>query len=393
MKNDFPLLKNGKLAYLDSAATSQKPKQVIKALVDFYESENANIHRGVYELSENATEKYEAVRHKTAKFINAKSPKEIIFTRNATEAINLVAYTFGQSISKGDEIIVSALEHHSNLVPWQELCKRKKATLKVIPLKADLTLDFNAYKKLLTEKTRLVAVTAMSNVLGTVTPIEEITKLAHKKGALVLVDGAQFSSHNKTDVQKLGADFFAISAHKMFGPTGVGVLYGKQELLEDLPPFLYGGDMIYKVNQLESTYAPLPAKFEAGTPNIAGVIAFGAALDYITQIGFRKIQSHDKELYNYAIKTFKKYPQVKMFLPPKGQAVISFTIEGIHPHDIASIFNEYNVAIRAGHHCAHPLMQTLKIPATARMSFHLYNTKEDIDQAEKALQKALSIFG
>ena len=391
IKKDFPLL-NSNLVYLDSASTTQKPQQVIDAISAYYESSNANIHRGVYTLSERATEQYEGTRAKTATFINAEKPEEIIFTRNTTEAINLVAYTL--KIAENDEIIVSELEHHSNLVPWQEICKRNKAILKVVPIKNDYTLDMEAYHKLLSPKTRLVAISGMSNVLGTTTPLKEVIDAAHKHNALTLVDGAQLAAHSKINVQELDCDFFTMSAHKMLGPTGVGILYGKEKILNELPPFLFGGDMINSVSQYESSYASLPNKFEAGTPNIAGVIGFGATLDYLNEIDFQELEKHDKELFQYATEKLSQYPEVKLFTPPTAQAgpVISFTVKGIHPHDLASIFNNDNICIRAGHHCAEPLMKKLQIAATARISFHLYNTNEDIDKAIKALEKAIKLF-
>lgn len=400
IKKLFPILKrktNGKaLAYLDNASTSQKPKIVIDAISNYYETTNANIHRGVYTLSEQATDAYEKCRDTVAKFINAKQREEIIFTRNTTESINLVARSWGEtSIKKNDEIIVSELEHHSNLVPWQELCKKTSAKLQFIPLKDDLTLDITAYKNLLGKKTKLVAITAMSNVLGTTPPIKEIIGLAHKVGAMTLVDAAQSAAHTTTDVQNLNCDFLAFSSHKMLGPTGVGVLYGKEEILHQMPPFLYGGDMVHVVKKHSATYTKSPQKFEAGTPNIADVIAFEKALQFLQKTGFKNIYRHDQALLNYAIKKFSKYKEVRLFLPGKSQAsssILSFTVKGIHPHDLASIFNSEGVCIRSGHHCNHPLMEKLQVPATARMSFYLYNTFADIDQAEKALQKALQIF-
>lgn len=399
IKSQFPILNkkiNGKnLVYLDNASTTQKPKSVIDAIKFYYENINANIHRGIYSLSETATKEYEKTRQLTANFIKAKSSEEIIFTRNTTESINLIAYTWGEkNIKKGDEIIVSVLEHHSNLIPWQELAKRKKAKLKIIPLNKDYTLDLNAYKKLLTHKTKLVAITAMSNVLGTITPLKEIIQLAHKKNALVLVDGAQSIGHLGTNVRKIDCDFFVFSSHKMLGPTGVGVLYGKKKILESMPPFLFGGDMIKKVSQFNATFSDLPWKFEAGTPNIADVIAFSKALEFIQEIGIKNIQKHENDLLKYAIKKFSKYKEITLFLPPISQmgGILSFTIKGIHPHDIAQILSDEGICIRAGHHCAQPLMEKLKVSSTARLSFYIYNTKKDIDQAEKAIQKTLKIF-
>jgi cysteine desulfurase / selenocysteine lyase len=395
LKTQFPIFKDKTLVFLDSAATSQKPKAVIDAITNYYENFNANVHRGIYSLSEKATQAYNDTRETVKNFINAKHTNEIVFTRNTTESINLVAYTWGEkNIKANDEIIVSALEHHSNLVPWQELCKRKKAKLKVIPLKDDYTLDIQKYEKLLTNRTKLVAITAMSNVTGTITPLKKITTLAHKKKAKVLVDGAQSAAHSETDVQKLNCDFFVFSGHKCLGPTGVGILYAKEEILNDMPPFLFGGDMIEHVGQYKSTFAQLPNKFEAGTPSIAEVVALKPALEFLQKVGLNNIHKHEQELKTYAIQKFSAYPEVTLHTPPPSQSGsnISFTIEGIHPHDIATIFNSENVCIRAGHHCAQPLMKHLNVHSTARMSFYLYNTREDIDRAEKALIKTIKTF-
>lgn len=396
----FPIFnnasKNGSpLIYLDSASTTQKPLTVIQALKDYYENYNANIHRGIYSISEKATEAYENCRSRVASFIHA-SPEEIIFTRNTTESINLIAYTWGEKhIQENDEIIVSALEHHSNLVPWQELCKRKKAQLKIIPLTEDFTLDLEAYENLLTEKTKLVAVTSISNVTGTVNNLPSIIEKAHKVGALVAVDNAQGIAHLPTNIKILDCDFMAFSSHKMLGPTGIGVLYTKKSILEKLPPFLFGGDMVGQVDQFSATWNDLPHKFEAGTPNIADTIAFQKAIEFIEEIGFENIKSHDQTLLQEAKKMLAKYPQIKVYSPigtEDSSSIISFTIEGIHPHDVATVFNEDNIAIRSGHHCCMPLMNTLKVPATARMSFYIYNTLEDIFRAEIAIQKTLKIF-
>ena len=399
IKEDFPIFKrkiNGHpIIFLDNASSTEKPKCVIDAIKDCYENYYANIHRGIYSLSEEATEAYESARSKTSKFINAKSEKEIIFTRNATEAINLVAYSWGNKfIKKGDEIILSVMEHHSNLVPWQELAAKKGAKLKIIPLKKDFTLDFDAYKKLLSKKTRLLSLTWMSNVLGTINPVKKFIKEAKKYGATVLIDGAQSVPHLETNVQDLGCDFLVFSSHKMLGPTGVGVLYGKTGMLEKMPPFLYGGDMIREVTQFKSTYNELPWKFEAGTPNIADVIAFKNAIEYIEKIGLKNIEAHEKELLSYAKEKFSKYKKVHMYSPKTelSGGILSFNIEGVHPHDAATIFNEQNVCIRASQHCAAPLMKALNIGSTNRMSFYVYNTKEDIDMAEKALKNVLKIF-
>lgn len=400
LKKDFPILKrkiNGKpLIYLDSASTSQKPAAVLSTLQKYYTNSNANIHRGIHTLSEEATEQYENTRKKVAKFINAKTEEEIIFTKNCTEAINCVSVSWAKKyIKSGDEIIVSALEHHANLVPWQELAKEKNAVLKIIPLTADYLLDLKAYEKLLSKKTKLVCVTAQSNVTGTIVPVKKITAMAHAIGAKVLIDGAQITGHAKINVRDIDCDFFAFSAHKMLGPTGVGVLYVKQNIMNEMTPYMYGGDMVFSVQEQTATYRTGPWKFEAGTPNIAGVISFGAAIDYLENIGLDNIAAHDRELLDYAKKTFSAYPSVKIFSPSRPQdanGVLSFTINGVHPHDIATIFNEEGIAIRSGLHCAEPLLGRLGVNATARMSFYLYNTTKDIDAAEKALKKVLKTF-
>lgn len=400
IKKDFPIFKrkiNGKpLVYLDNASTTQKPTAMLKALQNFYATSNANIHRGIHTLSEEATAQYEDTRKKVAKLISAASAEEIIFTKNCTEAINCVAVAWGkENIHAGDEIIISTLEHHANLVPWQELAKEKKAILKIIPLTKDLTLDLDAYQKLLSPKTKLVCVTAQSNVTGTVNPVKKITALAHAAGAKVLVDGAQSVGHYPISVRDIGCDFFAFSAHKMMGPTGVGVLHIKKEIMATMPPFMFGGEMVETVNQDTAAYRSGPWKFEAGTPNIADVIAFGASINYIQKLGLKNIEKHTRELLAYAKKVFIKYPQVTLYSPasPKDcNGVLSFSVTGVHPHDIATIFNDYGIAIRSGLHCAEPLMQRLGVNGTARLSFYVYNTKKDIDAAEKALQKVLKTF-
>jgi cysteine desulfurase/selenocysteine lyase len=397
IKPHFPILKRsihgGPLAYLDNASTTQKPSVVIEALKNYYERSCANIHRGIHTLSEESTALYEATRQSIAEFIHAKN-EEIVFTKNCTESINLVAYSWGNMcISEGDELVVSALEHHANLIPWQELAKRKGAILKIIPLKENLSLDMDAYGAMVSEKTKIVCVTALSNVLGIAPPIGEIIRMAHACGAKVLVDGAQSIGHYSTHVEDLDCDFFAFSAHKMLGPTGVGVLYGKKELLESMHPFLYGGDMIKHVGQFESLYRESPWKFEAGTPNIADVIAFKYAIDFLTTIGMEKIKKHDEDLRMYACEKFLAYPRVHVYCPQNASGgIVSFTIAGVHPHDIASIFDSQGIAIRSGAHCAEPLMNYLGIPATARMSMYIYNTKADIDRAEDALKKTIEVF-
>ena len=400
VKHQFPILKrkiNGKpLVYLDNASTSQKPVAVLAALQKYYTTNNANIHRGIHTLSEEATAQYENTRKKAAKFINAKTEEEIIFTKNCTEAINCVCASWGKThITKDDEIIVSALEHHANLVPWQELSREKGAVLKIIPLTADYLLDLPAYKKMLSKKTKLVCVTAQSNVTGTIVPIKKITAMARAVGAKVLVDGAQVAGHSKINVRDIACDFLAFSAHKMLGPTGVGVLYTKQPIMNEMTPFMYGGDMVLNVQEQTATYNTGPWKFEAGTPNIADVIAFGAAIDYLENVGLAAVAAHDRELLAYAKKRFSQYSGVKLFSPSRLQdtgGVLSFTVAGAHPHDIATIFNEEGIAIRSGLHCAEPLINRLGVAATARLSFYLYNTKKDIDAAEKALKKVLKIF-
>jgi len=399
IKKEFPIFQRrvgGKpLVYLDNASTTHKPRSVIAAISDFYTLHNSNIHRGIHTLSEEATELYEETRKATARFINAEVPEEIIFTRNCTESINLVARTWGTTfVRRGDEIIVSALEHHANLVPWQELCREKKAKLLVIPLTAERELDMGAYQKLLSKKTRLVCVTAQSNVLGIRPDIKVIIKKAHDVGAIVLVDGAQSVGHRPTNVQSLGCDFFAFSAHKMLGPTGVGVLYGKYELLEEMPPFMVGGDMVATVEQHKAFYREVPWRFEAGTPNIADVVAFRAALDFLTEVDLEKIDAHDRALWTSAHQMLGTHSRVRTLVSEKCSAtsVLPFIIDGVHPHDIATIFNSEGVAIRSGLHCAEPLHARMGIPASARMSFYLYNTPEDIVAADRAIRKIFRIF-
>jgi cysteine desulfurase / selenocysteine lyase len=396
---DFPILKRQikgqSLVYLDNASTTQKPQSVIDALTSYYANSNANIHRGVYTMSEESTAAYEATRSSVSTFLNAHSPEEIIFTRNTTESINLVAYSWGEAnIQEGDEIIVSEYEHHSNFIPWQQLAIQKKAKLKIIPIKSDYTLDLEAYKELLTTNTKLVAITGISNVTGYRTPLKKIITAAHKVGALTLVDAAQLAAHQHTDVQELNCDFLALSAHKMLGPTGIGVLYGKKEHLEKMPPFNFGGSMIKEVQSDHSTWADLPAKFEAGTQNIADVVAFKAALDYLEKTGLEKISEHEKNLTTKTIELFSKFPEVTLYTPPEEfqSGIISFNIKGAHPHDIASIFNEHGIAIRSGHHCCQPLMRALNTSATARISFYLYNSAEGILKIETATKEVIKIF-
>ncbi len=393
IREDFPILKrkvNGyPLVYLDNAATSQKPQVVIDALVDYYSNYNANIHRGVHTLSQEATDLYEQSRIKIQKHFNCKNPYEVIFTSGTTHGINMVASGFKEFLKPGDELLVSALEHHSNIVPWQMLCESTGAVLKVIPMNAEGELDMGAYDKLLTDKTKLVFVNHISNALGTINPIEEIIEKAHHAGAAVLIDGAQACSHIKPDLQALDVDFYVTSAHKMCGPTGVGILCGKEEWLTKLPPYQGGGEMIKEVTFEKTTYAGLPHKFEAGTPNIADGIAFGTAIDYLNTIGFDKIASYENELLEYATKKLLAIEGVKIYGTSKNKtSVISFNIEGIHPYDIGTIVDKLGIAVRTGHHCAQPIMDFYKIPGTVRASFAFYNTFEEIDIFINAIQKA-----
>ncbi len=397
LKDDFPILsqtKNGKgLAYLDNAATTQKPKPVISAIVDYYLKSNANVHRGVYELSVKATEAYENAHKIVADFINADF-EEIIFTKGTTESINLLAYSLGSTLKEGDEIVLTKMEHHSNLVPWQQLAKEKSLTLKFIPLK-DYRLDMNAAKKLITKKTKIVSVIHMSNVLGTINPVRELAKIAHENGALLIVDAAQSVSHMKIDVKSLGCDFLAFSGHKMLAPTGIGILFGKKNILQKMKPFLYGGDMIEEVTFENSRWNELPWKFEAGTPNIEGAVGLAAAINYLKKIGMENIERHNLELTEYALRELQKINGLKIIGPDslkeRGQ-IISFSMDGIHPHDVCEILGKHNVAARGGHHCAMPLMSELKIEGATRISFCIYNTKEDIDQLTEGLKRVREIF-
>jgi cysteine desulfurase/selenocysteine lyase len=398
IRRDFPILKrrvNGKpLIYLDNAATSQKPEAVIDALTTYYKKYNANVHRGIHKLSEEATQAYEETRKKISKFINAKSEKEIIFTKNTTEAINLVMYSFGMQLKPGDEVISSVMEHHSNIVPWQFL-QNFGIKLKFVDINEDGTLKIEDYEKLITPHTKLIAVTHVSNVLGTINPIKEISRIAHKNNILLLVDAAQSVPHMEVDVQEIDCDFMAFSSHKMLGPTGVGVLYAKRELLERMKPFLYGGDMIREVSLYETKYNEVPWKFEAGTPNIADVIAFGAAIEYLEKIGMKNIEKHERELTKYALKKLSKIKNLEIYGPKNPNqriGVISFNLKNIHPHDVASILDQEGIAIRSGHLCAQPLMKRLNIQAAARASFYLYNTKKDIDKLVQALLKVKKVF-
>ncbi|WP_456422872.1 aminotransferase class V-fold PLP-dependent enzyme [Lutibacter sp.] len=397
IRSEFPILKqkvNSKpLVYFDNAATSQKPQIVIDSIVNYYTTFNANIHRGVHTLSQKATNAFEESRVKLQKHFNAKKNYEIILTAGTTHSINIVATGFTSLLNKGDEIIVSALEHHSNIVPWQMLCERTGAVLKVIPMNEEGELQLNKYAELLSKKTKLVFVNHVSNALGTINPIKKIIDKAHSVGAAVLIDGAQSSAHIKTDVQALDVDFYVASAHKMCGPTGVGILYGKEEWLNKLPPYQGGGEMIKQVTFEKTTYADLPYKFEAGTPNIAGVIAFGTAIDYMNTLGFDNIAAYEDELLQYATKKLLQIEGLKIYGTSKNKtAVISFNIEGIHPYDIGVIIDKLGIAVRTGHHCAQPIMDFYKIPGTVRASFAFYNTFEEIDLLIEALIKAKTML-
>jgi len=393
IRSQFPILNrkvNGKdLVYFDNGATTQKPQSVIDAEANYYTDENSNVHRGVHFLSGLATDKFEETRDAVQDFIGAKHKHEIIFTKGTTDAINLVANAYRILLSKGDEIIISELEHHSNIVPWQMCCEISGASLKVIPLLDDGELDMNEFNNLLSESTKVVAVSHISNALGTISPIEEIISKAHKIGAKVLIDGAQAASHIALDMQKLNADFYCFSAHKMFGPTGVGVLYGKEEILNKLPPYQGGGEMIKEVSFEKTTYACLPHKFEAGTPNISGVIAFKQAIDFITELGVATIAKYEDELLQYATTEILKIEGVKIYGTAKNKSgIISFNIDGLHPYDIGMIIDKMGVAIRTGHHCAQPIMDRFSIPGTARISLSVYNTKAEVDVCMNAIKKA-----
>ncbi len=393
IRKDFPILSrqvNGKpLVYFDNAATSQTPQQVIDVIVDYYSNYNANIHRGVHALSQEATDKYEQARHIIQKHFNARFAHEIIFTSGTTHSINLVANGFSSILNKGDEIIVSALEHHSNIVPWQMLCERTGAILKVIPMNQEGELIMSEYDKLISNNTKLVFVNHISNALGTINPIEYIIEKAHQVGAAVLIDGAQACPHLKPDVQALDVDFYVASAHKMCGPTGEGMLYGKEAWLKKLPPYQGGGEMIAEVTFEKTTYAELPHKFEAGTPNICGGIAFGAAIDYMNAIGFDAISKYEHELLEYATQKLLEIEGLKIYGTSKNKtSVISFNLKGIHPYDVGTILDKMGIAVRTGHHCAQPIMDYYKIPGTVRASFAFYNTKTEIDSLVAAVKKA-----
>ena len=402
IRQDFPILKRkvmgGKqLVYLDNAATTQKPLAVIDAISDYYSNYNSNIHRAVHQMAEEATIAYEETRQKIAKFINARHTDEIIFTRNTTEAINLVSYSWGRAnVSRGDKVVISEIEHHSNIVPWQILTQEKGAKLEYVGVDDSGYLKMQEYEKYLaSKKVKLVSLSQMSNVLGTIVPIEKMIKMSHEKGIPVLVDGAQSVPHMPVNVQKMDCDFMAFSAHKMLGPTGVGVLYVKREILENMQPFMGGGDMIKEVHKYETRYNDLPYKFEGGTPNIADVIGFGAALDYLTNIGMDRVREHEIEITKYALDKITGVKGVTLYGPPNAKdrgGVVSFNIGDIHPHDLATIMNDRGVAIRSGHHCAQVLMERLDVSATSRASFYIYNTKDEVDTFIDALSEARRLF-
>jgi cysteine desulfurase/selenocysteine lyase len=399
VRSGFPalaqLVHGRQLVYLDNAATTQKPRPVIDAIRSYYELDNANVHRGVHELSERATAAYEGAREKVRAFVNAASTREIIFTRNATESINLVARAWGDAnVKAGDEILITGMEHHSNIVPWQQLCARTGATLKVIPIDDRGDLEMDAFEALLSTKTKMLAVVHLSNALGTVNPVAEMTARAKAAGAAVLIDGSQAAYHMAVDVRALGADFYAFTGHKVYGPTGIGVLWGREAVLDAMPPFLGGGDMIRTVTFEGSTWNDLPYKFEAGTPNIAGAIGLGAAVDFVTGIGFDAIGAHEAGLLEAATRAVEAIPGVRIVGTAKRKAsVVSFVMENIHPHDIGTVVDREGVAIRTGHHCAQPVMDRFCIPATARASFAMYNTTEDIEALVAALARARALLG
>jgi cysteine desulfurase/selenocysteine lyase len=400
IREDFPILErevHGRpLVYFDNTATTQKPRQVIDALVDYYSNYNANIHRGIHALAEEATAKYEETRAKVAKFINAPSPENIVFTRNTTESINLVSNAWGRTnIGEGDEIVLSVMEHHSNIVPWQILAKDQGADLRFVDVDEEGMLVWDDVERLIGARTKLVALTHMSNVLGTITPMKDIVDLAHERGALVLVDAAQSVPHMPVDVKELDCDFLAFSAHKMLGPTGVGVLYAKSELLEAMPPFLGGGEMIKRVRLEESTWNDVPWKYEAGTPNIGDVCAFGATIDYLNALGMENVRAHEIEITRAALRKLSQVPGVTVYGSESAEAkggVVAFNVDDIHPHDVGTVLDRHGVAVRAGHHCAQPLMKRLDVVATARASFYVYNTIEELDVLAEGIEAAARLF-
>lgn len=396
IKKDFPILQNNNIVYLDSGATAQKPTQVIDAIQNFYKESNANPHRGAYSLSIEATEKYESTRNKIANFINAKHSEEIIFSKNSTESLNLLAYSYGmEKLKQDDEIVISIMEHHSNLVPWQKVAKVTGAKLKYMYINEDFEIPEDEINSKITPKTKIVSIAHVSNVLGTINPIKEIITYAHKQGAIVIIDASQSIQHMKIDVRELDVDFLVFSGHKVFAPLGGGILYGKRALLNSMPPFLMGGDMIEYVYEQETTFAPLPNKFEAGTQNVESVIGLGAAIDYINSIGYDQIHKNEEEVVSYARQELSKLDYLDLYMTPNKEnhsGVVSFNIKGVHPHDVASILDSQGVCVRSGNHCAQPLMRFLSIDSTCRASFSIYNTKEDVDKLIEALNKAHEMF-
>ena len=396
IKNDFPIFQNSDIAYLDSAATTQKPQYVIDRIKEFYEKNNANVHRGAYSLSVETSIIYEEIRKKISKFINAKSSEEIIFSKNASESLNLIAYSYGlDNLQKDDEVVLSIMEHHSNLVPWQMVTKKTGSTLSYMYINNEFELSQEEIKSKITDRTKIVAITHVSNVLGTINDVKEIIKYAHKKGAIVIVDASQSIPHMKIDVQDLNADFLVFSGHKMLAPLGIGVLYGKKEILNKMNPFLMGGDMIEYVYEQNTTFAPLPNKFEAGTQNIEGVVGLGAAIDYIEKIGYDKIKEIEKEVIDYTEEHPSKLAFLPLYITPNRKnhsSVISFNIKGVHSHDVASILDSQGICVRSGNHCAQPLLRYLGIDSTCRASFYIYNTKEDVDKLVLGLKNTYGIF-
>ncbi len=399
VRADFPALhqdiKGKPLVYLDNAASAQKPHQVLDAMMRLYSRDYANIHRGVHELSERATKAYENARLKALRFLNASSEREILFVRGTTEGINLVAQTYGRThVGEGDEVLITHLEHHSNIVPWQMLCEEKRACLKVAPIDDRGDVDMDAFRKLLGPRTKIVSLAHVSNALGTINPVRTVVELAHERGVPVLIDGAQAAPHLPIDVAALGCDFYTISGHKMFGPSGVGVLYGREALLEKMPPYQGGGDMIASVTFEKTTYNRLPFRFEAGTPNIAGVVGLGAAMDYVTDVGLDAISAYEEELLDYGTEQLRSVPGLRLIGEARHKAsVLSFVLDGIHPHDIGTILDQEGIAVRTGHHCAQPVMDRFGVPATARASLALYNTREDIDRLVSGLHIVREVFG
>lgn len=396
IRKDFKIFENRDIAYLDSGATSQRPYQVLKAVEEYYNKNNANPHRGTYDLSIDSTAEYDKARDKVAKFINAKRPEEIVFTKNATEALNLVANSYGlENLQEGDNVVISIMEHHSNLVPWQKITKATGSKLKYMYINKNFEISDEEIENKITDKTKIVGITHVSNVLGTINNVKKIIECAHKKGAIVVVDASQSIPHMKIDVQDLDADFLVFSGHKMLAPLGVGVLYGKKEILDKMTPFLMGGEMIEYVYEQETTFAPLPYKFEAGTQNVEGVVGLGAAIDYIEKIGYNQIQELEDEIVSYAKQELSKLDYLTLYITPNSKnhsSVISFNIKGVHPHDVASILDSEGVCIRSGNHCVQPLMRFLDIDSTCRASFYFYNTKEDVDRLVHALNKTYEMF-